>query len=39
MDIKKDYIVVSEMNYRRINEVTYRKVKINDRRIKGYIYV
>jgi hypothetical protein len=27
------------MNYRRINEVTYRKVKINDRRIKGYIYV
>jgi len=39
MDVKKDYIVVSEMNYRRINEVTYRKVNLNDRRITGYIYV
>jgi len=39
MDIKWDSIIVSEMNYRRINEVTYRRVKINDSRITWYIYV
>jgi len=39
MDIKWDSIIVSEMNYRRINEVTYRSVKINDSRITWYIYV
>ncbi|MDD2871662.1 MAG: LysM peptidoglycan-binding domain-containing protein, partial [Candidatus Gracilibacteria bacterium] len=32
-------IIVSDMNYRRLNEVTYRKVSINDRSIQGYIYV
>lgn len=38
MDIKSDHIIVSDMNYRRLNEVTYRKVPINDRAIMGYIY-
>lgn len=39
MDIKWNDIIVSDMNYRRINEVTYRKVPINDRSIDWYIYV
>ncbi|MDP2091145.1 MAG: LysM peptidoglycan-binding domain-containing protein [Candidatus Gracilibacteria bacterium] len=32
-------ILVSDMNYRRLNEVTYRKVSKDDRTIQGYIYV
>ena len=32
-------IIVSDMNYRRLNEVTSRKVSINDRSIEWYIYV
>ena len=39
MDIKWSDIIVSDMNYRRINEVTYRKIPIADRSIKWYIYV
>jgi hypothetical protein len=39
MEVYSDHIIVSDMNYRRINEVTYRKVPINDRSIDGYIYV
>lgn len=39
MDVASDHIIVSDMNYRRINEVTYRKIPINDRSIDGYIYV
>ncbi len=39
MDIKWSDIIVSDMNYRRLNEITYRKVPINDRAIKWYIYV
>ncbi len=39
MDVKSDYIIVSEMNYRRLGEVTTRKIQKNDRRIMGYIYV
>ncbi|MFK7779664.1 MAG: LysM peptidoglycan-binding domain-containing protein [Candidatus Gracilibacteria bacterium] len=39
MDITSTDIIVSDMNYRRLNEVTYRKVPINDRSIDGYIYV
>lgn len=39
MDIKWWDIIVSDMNYRRINEITYRKVPITDRAIKWYIYV
>jgi surface antigen len=32
-------IIVSDMNYRRLNEVTTRKVSVNDRSIEWYIYV
>ncbi len=39
MDIKGSDIIVSDMNYRRPYEVTYRKVPISDRSITGYIYV
>ncbi|MCH2189029.1 LysM peptidoglycan-binding domain-containing protein [Candidatus Gracilibacteria bacterium] len=39
MDIKGNDIIVSDMNYRRPYEVTYRKVPSNDRSITGYIYV
>lgn len=38
MEIKGDYMIVSDMNYRRINEVTYRKVSLYDRAIVWYIY-
>lgn len=37
--IKWDNIIVKDMNYRRLNEVTVRKVPINDRAIRWYIYV
>ena len=33
------HIIVRDMNYRRINEVTTRKIPINDRTISWYIYV
>ena len=39
MGIKDGNIIISDMNYRRINEVTYRKVPINNRAIKWYIYI
>jgi surface antigen/LysM repeat protein len=39
MDIVWSDIIVSDMNFRRLNEVTYRKVPINDRSIQWYIYV
>jgi len=39
MDIKGDHIIVSDMNYRRLGEVTTRKVPISDKSIMGYIYV
>jgi len=35
--IKWDYIIISEMNYRRLNEITYRYVNINNKSIDGYI--
>lgn len=38
-EIKSDHIIVSDMNYRKLNEITYRKVPINDRSIDWYIYV
>jgi surface antigen len=38
-DIKWSDIIVSDMNYRKINEVTYRRVPMNNRSIKGYIYI
>ena len=39
IDIKDDSIIVRDMNYRRLNEVTVRKVPKNDRAIRWYIYV
>ncbi|MBW7954943.1 LysM peptidoglycan-binding domain-containing protein [Candidatus Gracilibacteria bacterium] len=39
IDITSTDIIVKDMNYRRLNEVTTRKVPKNDRAIKGYIYV
>ena len=39
MDITNTHIIVSDMNYRRLNEVTYRKVLINDRTVDWYIYI
>lgn len=39
MEVKPTYVLVSDMNYRRLNEITYRKIPINDRSIDWYIYV
>lgn len=39
IDITSTHIIVSDMNYRRLNEVTTRKVPRTDRTIKGYIYI
>lgn len=39
IDVTPTHIIVSDMNYRRLNEVTTRKVPINDRTIQWYIYV
>ena len=38
-DVTDDYIIVKDMNYRKINEVTIRKVPRDDDSIDGYIYV
>jgi len=39
IDVVKDNIIVKDMNYRLLYEVTVRKVPINDRAIMWYIYV
>jgi len=39
IDMTSTHIIVSDMNYRRLWEVTTRKVPISDRTIKWYIYV
>ncbi len=39
MEVKSDYMIVSDMNYRRLNEVTYRKVSLSSKNITWYIYV
>ena len=39
MDVKNDHIIVNDMNYRKLWEITYRKVPINDRAITWYIYI
>lgn len=39
IDVTATHIIVSDMNYRRLGEVTTRKVPINDRTIQWYIYV
>ncbi len=38
-DVTDDYIIVKDMNYRGLYEVTIRKVKKDDSTIDGYIYV
>ncbi len=37
-DVTDDEIIVKDMNYRSINEVTIRKISKNDSSIDGYIY-
>lgn len=40
MDIKTDgNLIISDMNYRKLWEITYRKVSVYDRAITWYIYV
>lgn len=39
IDVTSDSIIVRDMNYRRLNEVTVRKVPKTDRAILWYIYV
>ena len=39
MEVKKNYMIVSDMNYRRLNEITYRKVSLSSKNITWYIYV
>lgn len=39
IDMTDTHIIVSDMNYRRLGEVTTRKVPKSDRTIKWYIYV
>ncbi len=38
-EVQDDYIIVKDMNYRGLYEVTIRKVKKDDPSIDGYIYV
>ncbi|MCT4617263.1 MAG: LysM peptidoglycan-binding domain-containing protein [Candidatus Gracilibacteria bacterium] len=38
VDVTKESIIVKDMNYRRINEVTVREIPKDDAAIKGYIY-
>lgn len=38
IDVEKDYVIVKDMNYRKINEVTVRRVPKSDRAIRWYIY-
>lgn len=37
-EVWSDYIIVKDMNYRRFNEVTVRKISKNDPSIRWYIY-
>ncbi len=39
VDVTDDYVILKDMNYRSINEVTIRKVPKDDSTIDGYIYV
>lgn len=39
MQVNSDHIIVNDMNYRRLYEVTTRKIMKNDRAIQWYIYV
>lgn len=39
LEVKWDHMLISDMNYRRINEVTTRKVSLSDPAIDWFIYV
>ena len=39
VDVQDDYVIIKDMNYRGLYEVTIRKVKKDDPAIDGYIYV
>ena len=40
MDIRNDWnLIISDMNYRKLWEITYRKISVYDRAITWYIYV
>jgi len=39
VDIDGDDVIVKDMNYRRLNEVTVRRIPASSSSIKGYIYV
>lgn len=38
-DVTDEYVIIKDMNYRSLNEVTIRKVPVDDDSIDGYIYV
>lgn len=38
-DVTDNYVIVKDMNYRGLYEVTIRKVPIDDDSIDGYIYI
>jgi hypothetical protein len=37
--VEKDYLIISEMNYRKLWEITFRKIKSKWDHIKWYIYM
>jgi len=39
MQVDDDYMIIKDMNYRAINEVTTRRETFNNPAIIGYIYV
>jgi hypothetical protein len=41
MEVDKDYIIIKDMNYSGLNQITTRREEEyeNNRAIKGYIYV
>lgn len=38
VDVTDDHVVIKDMNYRKLNEVTIRKISKTDSSIDGYIY-
>lgn len=39
MEVNEDDMIVKDMNYRALNEITTRKESFNNKAILGYIYV
>ena len=39
MEVNDDHIIVKDMNYRALNEITTRRDKVTNPAIVGYIYV